>query len=55
MPETIHRSICGKPIKVENFQDMMAKLRRHYKKYHPKAFKKGIREGVAKRKARRRK
>ncbi|MHA1757962.1 MAG: hypothetical protein ACTSVV_14405 [Promethearchaeota archaeon] len=36
---TIHCSICGKAIKGYNFQERMSKLRRHYKKYHPKKFK----------------
>ena len=51
MPETIHCSLCGKPIKVENVQDMMVKIRHHRKKYHPKAFRESIRKGVKSRKA----
>lgn len=46
MPEVVHCRLCGKSIKVENFADMMAKLRRHRKKYHPKDFKESIRKGV---------
>jgi hypothetical protein len=53
MPETIHCRICGKAIRVKNFGDMMAKLRRHRKKYHPKAFRESIKKGVRTRKARR--
>ena len=52
MPETIHCSVCGKAIRVENFADQMAKLRRHYKKHHPKKFKESIKRGVKKRKER---
>ena len=52
-PETIHCLICGKPIRAKNFEDGMAKLRRHRQKYHPKAFKKGIKKGVKTRKANR--
>lgn len=50
MPETIHCSICGKAIRGENFQDWMAKLRRHRKKYHPAAFKRSVKKGVKARK-----
>jgi hypothetical protein len=46
MPETIHCSICHKAIRVKDFQDQMAKIRRHRKKYHPSAFKKSIEKGV---------
>lgn len=46
MPETIHCSICGKPIRVKDFVDGMAKLRRHRKKYHPKAFRESIKKGI---------
>lgn len=53
MPETIHCRRCGKAIRVEDFKDMMAKLRRHYKKYHPIAFRRGIKRGAAKRKKKR--
>jgi hypothetical protein len=49
-PEIIHCGICRKPIKVEDFKDALAKLRRHRKKYHPKAFRKSIKKGVATRK-----
>jgi len=52
MPEVVHCSVCGKAIRVENFADQMAKLRRHYKKYHPKKFKESIKRGVKKRKER---
>lgn len=51
MPETVHCSRCKKAIRVENFPDQMSKLRKHYKEAHPKAFKEGIKKGVAKRKA----
>lgn len=54
MPETIHCSICGKAIRGENFADIMAKLRRHRKKHHPKAFRESIRKGVRTRKAKKR-
>ena len=50
MPEIIHCSICGKPIRVEGFKDQMAKIRRHRKKYHPTAFKRSIEKGVRARK-----
>ena len=50
MPETVHCSICGKAIRGEDFKDIMAKLRRHRKKYHPKAFKKSVKKGVKTRK-----
>ncbi len=50
MPERIHCGICGKAIKVENFKDALAKLRRHRKKHHPKAFRESIKKGVATRK-----
>jgi hypothetical protein len=55
MPETIHCSICGKPIRVKNFADQMDKIRDHRKKYHPSAFRKSVDKGVKTRKAHRRK
>jgi len=51
VPEVVHCSKCKKAIKVENFPDQMKKLRRHYAKSHPKAFKESVAKGVAKRKA----
>ena len=45
MPETIHCQICHRPIRVKDFADQMAKLRRHYKKYHPRKFRESIRRG----------
>lgn len=51
MPEqTVHCSICGKPIRGYDFPKRMAKLRRHYKKMHPKEFRDMVKKGVAKRK-----
>jgi hypothetical protein len=50
MPETIHCSKCGKSIRVKNFGDMMVKLRRHYKEYHPILFKRSIKKGIETRK-----
>ncbi len=50
MPETITCSKCGAKIRVKDFADQMAKLRRHYKKHHPKAFKESIKRGIIKRK-----
>jgi len=51
MPETIRCSRCKKAIRVDNFPDQMAKLRKHYKASHPKAFKESIKKGVKTRKA----
>ena len=48
--ETIHCSICGQAIRVKNFKDQMAKLRRHRQKKHPYAFRQSIKRGVLKRK-----
>jgi hypothetical protein len=53
MPETIHCGICGKAIHAKNLEDGMAKLRRHRKKYHPRAFRESVRKGVETRRARR--
>lgn len=50
MPETTHCRICGKAIHAESFEDGMAKLRRHRKKYHPTAFRKSVKKGIASRK-----
>lgn len=55
MPEVVHCSICGKTIRVKDFKDQMAKIRRHRKAEHPSAFRKSVKKGVAARKARRRK
>jgi hypothetical protein len=46
MPETIHCSICHKPIKVKNFVDQMKKIRRHRKLKHPKEQRKSILKSV---------
>lgn len=50
MPETIHCRICGKPIRAKNFEDGMAKLRRHRAKYHPQAFRESVKKAVRTRK-----
>ena len=52
MPETIHCRVrgCGKAIRVKNFGDQQAKLRRHRQKSHPRLFKQSIRKGVETRK-----
>jgi len=42
--KTVHCSLCGKPIKGRNFQERMAKLRRHRKQKHPKAHKKSVKK-----------
>ncbi len=51
-PETIHCRVrgCGKAIHAKNFEDGMAKLRRHRKLAHPALFRKSIKKGVATRK-----
>lgn len=36
---TVRCSRCGKAIKGYDFKERMGKLRRHYKKYHPRVFK----------------
>jgi len=48
-PKPIHCGICGKAIKGTTkapFKDRMDKLRRHRKKYHPKAFKKSVKKAI---------
>ncbi len=50
MPEKIKCGICGKSIRVKNFQDQMEKLREHRKKEHPSAFKKAVKKSIATRK-----
>jgi hypothetical protein len=50
VPETIHCSICHKTIHVDNFADMMDKIRHHRKLKHPKAFKASIKKGITTRK-----
>jgi hypothetical protein len=50
MPETLHCSQCGRMIHAMNFEDGMAKLRRHYKEKHPKKFKESIKKAVKTRK-----
>jgi len=47
--KTIHCRRCGKAIRGENFPQRMAKLRRHYKKAHPRIWRESIRRGVRKR------
>jgi hypothetical protein len=45
MPEkTVHCSICGKAIRGFDFQERMAKLRRHRKKKHPEAHRKSVKK-----------
>jgi len=50
--KTIHCSVCGKPIRGYTFEERMAKLRRHYKKSHPRKFREWIRKSVETRKKR---
>ena len=45
MPCTKHCSICGKAFKGE-FQDVMAKLRRHRKQKHPKAHRESVKKAL---------
>lgn len=45
MPCTKHCSLCGKPFK-GNFQDVMAKLRRHRKQSHPKAHRESVKKAL---------
>lgn len=54
-PETIHCRVrgCGQAIHAKNFEDGMAKLRRHRAKHHPVLFKKSIQKGIVTRKAKR--
>ncbi len=52
MPEVIHCKICGKAFRAKNFEDGMAKLRRHRKKYHYSSFRKSVKKAVATRKKR---
>ncbi len=52
MPEQIHCRVrgCNKAIHAKNFEDGMAKLRRHRKSAHPSLFRKSIKKGVMTRK-----
>jgi predicted small metal-binding protein len=52
VPERIHCRVrgCNWSTMAENFEDGMAKLRRHRRKVHPSLFRKSIRKGVATRK-----
>jgi hypothetical protein len=50
VPETARCSICKKAIHGKDFQDIMARLRRHRKFAHPKAFRASIRKGIETRK-----
>lgn len=54
-PEIIHCRVrgCGKAIRAKNFEDGMAKLRRHRKARHPALFRKSVKKAVATRKSRR--
>jgi len=45
--KTVHCKICHAPISGSTFKERMAKIRRHYKKYHPAAFARMIRKAVA--------
>jgi len=48
--KTIHCRLCGKAIKGYSFKIRMAKLRRHYKRNHPGAFRRMIKKSVETRK-----
>lgn len=50
MPENVKCKVCGKVIHVENFKDMMEKLRKHYRKAHPTKFKTWGKKAAATRK-----
>jgi hypothetical protein len=46
-PESCHCTKCGKRSPVGYFEDRTAWLRRHYKKNHPRAWKRSVAKGVA--------
>jgi len=48
--QTVKCKLCGGRITGYDFPERMAKLRRHYKRRHPAAFRRSIRKGVKKRK-----
>lgn len=48
--KTVHCSICDAPIRGSTFNARMTKLRRHYKRQHPAAWKRSTRKGVKARK-----
>lgn len=50
MPDrTVHCKVCGTPITGYDFPERMEKLRRHYKKHHPRKWRASIESGVSKR------
>lgn len=55
MPERIHCRVrgCSWSTMAKNFEDGMAKLRRHRRKAHPSLFRQSVRKGIVTRKARR--
>jgi hypothetical protein len=45
--KTVHCKICRAPISGSTFKERMAKIRRHYKNHHPKAWAGAIKKAVA--------
>ena len=48
--KVVHCRVCNARISGDDFPGRMAKLRRHYKKHHPEAWKRSIKKGVKARK-----
>jgi len=45
--KTVHCKICGTGISGSSFKERMAKIRRHYKNKHPKAWTRAIKKAIA--------
>jgi len=45
--KTVHCRVCGAPITGYDFPERMAKLRRHYKRKHPKLWRKSVEKALA--------
>jgi hypothetical protein len=44
--KTVHCKICGAGISGSSFRERMAKIRRHYAKHHPAAWRRAVRKAV---------
>lgn len=44
--KTVHCRVCGAPIRGYDFEERMAKLRRHYKRHHPRLWRKSIEKAL---------
>ena len=53
--KTVHCRVCGAPISGYDFEERMARLRRHYKRHHPRIWRESVKRGAEKRRRKKKK